>query len=71
MFSKQAIILLDHNILKGYVVPGVKDEAEISKAIAEYMAQIIAETSGRVFCYGDNVQGDQPQLSQTQSDAGN
>jgi hypothetical protein len=68
MFCKNAIISLDHNILKGYVMPGCKDEVEIQKAIADYLASIIAEVGGCVICQGDGPSS--ASSSPTPSDAG-
>ena len=63
MFSKQAIIMLDHNVLKGYVSPGCRDEAEIQKTIADFLASTIAEVGGRITCYGDCDNAPRPQIS--------
>jgi len=68
MFCENAIIMLDHNVLKGYVMPGCRDEAEIQKAIADFLAQAIAETRGSIVCQGDLP--DRASSLSTPSDAG-
>ena len=52
MFSKTSIIMFDPTVVRlwGYVMPGSVDEGEIQKAIADYLAAVVAETNGQTLC---------------------